>query len=254
MLFSLKKEILTYVFLVVALLVMFIPSISSAEEISAEATDVVEQKDSRASKPKNNVNESSLITPQAYAGIATLTIFADSSASTIGSSGLNYDLGTHAFITVKNISTTNVTVGKLGSIAPGKTVSIGTWGNKTEHKGLWYNLESYFIYKNSAYKNRVSYSMALDSTSLSTLNTYIKNNDYWSNTTNCSSFASGAWNSVAITSDKIGAGLPNTPKNLANNIKSKWPTQYQTGYTVPYNYVVYYAQGSGTPIKSVTYK
>ena len=252
MTFKLRNFLLSAVFLF-TLLMTCVPTLY-AQEIVNESPDVnASERLDHNNKIKKVSDANGEITTQAYAGIATLTIFADPSASTIGSSGLSYDLGTHAFITVKNISTSPITVGKLGSIAPGKTVSIGTWGNKSEHKGLWYNLESYFVYKNSAYKNRVSYSMALSDTSLSTLNTYIKNNDYWSNTTNCSSFASGAWNSVAVTSDKISAGLPNTPKNLASNIKSKWPTQYKTGYVVPYDYVVYYAQGSGTPIRSGSY-
>jgi hypothetical protein len=230
------------------LIPLLIPSTTFAEDLIT-----AEQVILKANKSQNkDFNDE--VTAYASAGIATLTIFADPTSSTIGSSGLSYDLGTHAFITVKNISTSNITVGNLGSIAPGKAVSIGTWGNKTEHKGLWYNLESYFVYKNNAYSKRVSYSMALTDISLATLNTYIKNNDYWSNTANCSSFAAGAWNSVAISSDKISAGVPNTPKNLANNIKSKWSAQYRTGLSVPYNYVVYYAQGSGTPIKSTLYK
>lgn len=237
-------------FLVVTFFItpLLIPITTLAEELV-----ITEQAVIKANKSLG-IDLSNEITPQASAGIATLTIYADPTSSTIGSSGLSYDLGTHAFITIKNISTSNITVGKLGSIAPGKTISVGTWGNKTEHKGLWYNLESYYVYKNNAYSKRVSYSMALSDTTLTTLNTYIKNNDYWSNTTNCSSFAAGAWNSVAISSDKISAGIPNTPKNLANNIISKWATQYRTSLSVPYNYVVYYAQGSGTPLKSTIYK
>ncbi len=237
------------IFIAVLFIIPFlIPSITFAGELV-----VAEQTTLKTNKSQNN-DLSNEITPYAYAGIATLTIFADPTSSTIGSSGLSYDLGTHAFITVKNISTSNITIGKLGSIAPGKTVSIGTWGNKTEHKGLWYNLEAYYVYKNNAYSKRVSYSIALDETTLATLNTYIKNNDYWSNTSNCSSFAASAWNSVASSGDKISAGVPKTPKNLANNIKSKWPEQYRTGLSVPYNYVVYYAQGNGTPLKSTTFK
>lgn len=227
----------------------------AAKEIKAdEVTTEIQELNIHNSNLGNKTDGLQSTTSAAYAGIATLTIFADPTASTIGSSGLSYDLGTHAFITVKNISTNNITVGRLSSIAPGKTVSIGTWGNKTEHKGLWYNLESYFVYKSSAYAGRVSYSMGLTSTSLTTLNNYIKNSDSWSNTNNCSSFASRAWNSVASSADKISAGTPNTPKNLANNIKSKWTTQYQTKQSVPYNYAVYYAQGASSPIKSTQYK
>lgn len=224
-----------------------------ASEVKITHAEEVEL-NGNADKQENKTDNQGSITSEASAGIATLTIFADPTSSTIGSSWTSYDLGTHAFITVRNISTSNITVGKLSGIAPGKTVSIGSWGNKAEHKGLWYNLEAYFVYKNKAYAGRVSYAMALDSTKLATLNTYIKNKDSWSNTNNCSTFASGVWNSVASSAEKISAGLPNTPKNLANNIKSKWPTQYGTDWAVPYNYVVYYAQGTGAPIKSTIFK
>lgn len=240
------------VFIAFIFVLLCIPSFSHAEKTTyAEPTNIEQAISDTSNKTHKQDNRES---SGAYAGIATLTIFADPTTSTIGSSGLSYDLGTHAFITVKNISTSNITVGKLSGIAPGKTVSIGTWGNKSEHTGLWYNLEPYFVYYKSAYAKRVSYSMALTSTSLGTLNTFIKNNDYWSKTTNCSSFSASAWNSVAASADTISAGVPNTPKNLANNIKSKWPSQYKTGFEVPYNYVVYYAQGTGLPIRSTEFK
>jgi hypothetical protein len=237
----------------VATFILCLPSFTLAAKTTiAEPIDTAETESYSLDAISQETAEN--IAALASDGIATLTIFADPTSSTIGSSGLSYDLGTHAFITVKNISTANITVGRLSGIAPGKTVSVGTWGNKSEHKGLWYNLESYFVYKNSAYSGRVSYSLTLTSTTLDSLTAYIKSNDYWSNTTNCSSFAAGAWNSAAGSTDKISAGIPNTPKKLANNIKSKWPTQYKTGLSVPYNYVVYYAQGSGAPLKSAVYK
>lgn len=148
--------------------------------------------------------------------VATVRVFADPSSSTIGSSGLSIDVGTHAFITVSNISTSNITVGKF-SISPGKTMSLGTWGNKSEHTGLWYNLESYFIKNNSAYGNRVSLRVDIDSSNLSTLNTHMVGYDKWSATNNCSSFAVTSCNKVSST--KLSARVLNTPKNLANSIK-----------------------------------
>jgi hypothetical protein len=230
--------------LLFAISYIFTSQITLAKTITP---DEIRENTSIASSP------ATVVAPAAYAGIATLTIFADPTKSTVGSSWVNYDLGTHAFITIKNISTENITIGNLANIKPGKTITIGTWGNKTEHTGLWYNLEANFVSNNSAYKGRVSYATALNSTSLKTLNSYILSHDSWSNTTNCSSFASGAWNSVAATADKISAGTPNTPKNLANSIKTKWPKQYSSQYSVPYDYVVYYAQGSKTPVRSKTY-
>lgn len=84
------------------ILIIFIPSVSSAEGVtSAEEVRTTEQSN-KIDKKANSVTTDDL-TIQASAGIATLTIFADPTASTIGSSGLSYDLGTHAFITTKNI-------------------------------------------------------------------------------------------------------------------------------------------------------
>lgn len=182
------------------------------------------------------------------ANVVSVRVFADPSKSTIGSSGLEIDLGTHAWITVSNTSSSNVTVGKF-NVAAGKTMSLGTWGNKSEHKGLWYNLESYFIKNNSSYGNRVSLRVDLTATNLSALNNTIVGYDKWSVTNNCSSFAVTCWNKVCST--KLSAGVINTPKNLAGSIKGI--SGYSTGFSVPHNYKVYYANGSSTPILSSTY-
>lgn len=123
-------------------------------------------------------------------------------------------------------------------------------GNKSEHTGLWYNLESYFISKNSAYGNRVSLRVDITQSNLTTLNTHMVGYDKWSATNNCSSFAVSSWNKICSTT--LSAGVINTPKNLANSIKSV--SGYSTGFSVPYDYIVYYANGSGTPTASNTYK
>ena len=184
---------------------------------------------------------------------AVITIFADGTSGGAGSSGSNgSSFGTHTFITVKNVSSQNIQVGKFSGIAPGKSMSLGTWGNKTEHKGLWYNIEAYFIYKNGFYANRVSTFYILTASQLATLNSYIINNDYWSLSWNCSSFAVGAWNSAVASSYRLSAGFPNTPASLANNIRATGG--YQTGAAVPWNYIVYYAQGTGSPKASTVYK
>lgn len=188
--------------------------------------------------------------------VAILTVFADPTTGGTGSSGTDGSsaFGTHAFITVRNNSSANINVGKFSGIAPGKTMSIGTWGNKSEHKGLWYNLEAYFISKYASYGPRVSISYGLTSSQLSTLNSFIINNDKWSTLNNCSSFAVKAWNSIATTNYKLSAGTPNTPKKLADNIKANYVLSYRVGEAVPWNYLVYYANGTGSPTKSTVYK
>lgn len=181
--------------------------------------------------------------------VAVVTIFASASG---GSSG--YVSG-HAFITVKNISGGTITIGKFSGIANNATMSLGTWSSSvtSEHNGLWYDLEAYKIYKTGDWSNRKSASYIMTATELATLNNYIVNHDSWTYLTNCSSFASAAWNATVAPSYDVSAGIPNTPSNLQNSIMSVFPSTYQTGAAVPWNYIVYYAQGTGTPLASTIY-
>lgn len=192
------------------------------------------------------------------APVAMLTIIADPTftAGSFGISSGNFSVltGTHAFITIRNVSSSNINVGKFSGIAPNTTMSVGTWGNRTEHIGLWYDLEEYAVYWQRAYAGRVSVSYLMTATQLNSLNTFIINNDYWSKLNNCSSFASAAWNTIVGSAYWLNAGSPSTPKFLAGSIKVKFPANYLVGAAVPYNYVVYYAKGTGSPVRSTIYK
>jgi hypothetical protein len=174
--------------------------------------------------------------------VAQVRVFADSSGA---SSILN--VSGHAWISVKNISSSNITVGKM-TVAPNYTVSIGTWGNKSEHDGLWYNLEAYFV-SSGSYTGRASLVANIDSSALATLTSHIVGYDTWSTLNNCSSFAYKAWNKISSTT--LSAGVINTPSNLKNSIINTGISSI--GAAVPYNYNVYYANGSGTPIRSSVY-
>jgi hypothetical protein len=133
----------------------------------------------------------------------------------------------HSWIYVDNGTPYSLTVGVI-SVAPGSGVTVGTWGNKPAHSGIWYNLESYFCSTAPSSFNGRS-SLHLHLSSISTINSYISSHDSWSILNNCSSFASGAWNSVSST--QISAGLINTPTNLQNYIKSK--SGYDTNAYMP---------------------
>lgn len=170
---------------------------------------------------------------------AILTIFASSSgSSSVSTAG-------HAFISVTNYTGSNITVGKLSGVGPFKTVTVGTWDDSvnSEHEGVWYNAEAYWVNR-SAYTDRVSLSVGIDSSQLTTLSNYIKNNDYWSIFSNCSTFAAGAWNSVVDSSIKLSPGVFDTPTNLKSSINSNGA--HQNGLSVTFDYPVYYAQGTGT--------
>lgn len=133
------------------------------------------------------------------------------SAPIAGSSGISGISG-HSFIVVKNISSSTITVGHM-PVSAGDSVTIGTYGNRNAHKGIWYNIEGYGGIKGTSYE----LACALTSTDLYSVNTVINNNDKWTVTNNCSYFAKTVWN-TAYPSNKISGTDPLT---LANSIKSK---------------------------------
>ena len=164
--------------------------------------------------------------------VAVLTLFADPTGSGVSFGFFSFAFG-HSFITVKNISGERIMVGEFGPVDPGKTVSIGTRRRVFEHNGLWYNLEPYFIANRHAYSNRISYATFINQNQLDALNAFVEKKDRWSYAVNCANFAAGAWNSAVPARDKIGLGLLQMPRMVFAEIKSKWPSLYREGSTVP---------------------
>lgn len=163
--------------------------------------------------------------------VGVLTIFASNDG---GSSSLN--TSGHAFLAFKNTSSSSVTVGGL-SVGSGHEITFGTWGNKSNHLGIWYNLESYFANNQGAYTNRVSLSMSVTQDDIDKINTLIANNDTWSALNNCSTFAAKIWN--AASSKTLSAGTPNTPTALMASIESKGAYEIRRIVmdTIPIGYV-----------------
>ncbi len=149
---------------------------------------------------------------------ATLQIVSCPNATSINSgSGI---LG-HSFLIVKNTGSTAITVGHM-SVPVGKSITIGTYGNRSNHEGIWYNIEGY----NGLSATRYGLTTALTGSQLNTLNKTINNNDTWSLSKNCSYFAKTVWNSVS------NVTLSGTnPSSLANSIKKQ--SGYQTNLTIP---------------------
>ena len=107
------------------------------------------------------------------------------------------------------------------NVADGKSITASTWDESVdvsrEHKGLWLNLDSK-LNSNGINLQNVSIQLPLRQIDLDTVNTNIKNNDKWGYLTNCSTFASKIWNSIASGSSKVDAGSINTPASLAKSI------------------------------------
>lgn len=131
----------------------------------------------------------------------------------------------HSWLVIKNTSSSSIYVGGY-LLAANNSVTIGIWGNITQHKGIWYNLEGYY-----SMASNVSVSKNITSSELSSMNYYINLNDRWGYLYNCSSFATSVWNTIS--SVKVSAGLVNTPGNLANSIKSKFSSSYSNNYAIP---------------------
>jgi hypothetical protein len=73
----------------------------------------------------------------------------------------------------------------------------------------------------------------------------------WNGAYNCSTFASETWNSISY--NKVNAGgLITAPQLLKDSIMSKYG--YITGKYIPWDYAVYYAQGTGAPKQSTVNK
>ena len=145
--------------------------------------------------------------------VAELTIVSDSSAMSEGESTGYF--GGHTFLVVKNISSSPIPVGLVQDVKPGESITVGTWGNKSEHKGVWYNLESYIVQKwPDAYANAVSLTQKITQKQLNSLNDYIRGHDshggdsYGAAYNNCASFATGAWNRVMPWNMWVLAAIP----------------------------------------------
>ncbi len=191
----------------------------------------------------------------AFDGYVNMRVFSDPNGRIGLSGGFTYESGAHSWIVVYNNSGGDITVGRM-TIANGTEIAIGTWGNQyvnnanVYHYGVWYNLEPYMAKYEGAYADNVSKNRQLTEADLATLNNYINSHDTWSATTNCSTFAAGAWNAVAGY-NQLSAGIINTPKNLANSIINT--TVYTDDLTMRYYYRVHYSNGSGAPIMSTRF-
>lgn len=146
--------------------------------------------------------------------VATMQI-----ASYSGGGGLSSSLGIngHSFIIISNISDKEITVGHM-PVAAGESVTIGTYGNRAGHSGIWYNIEGYWGYRGFS-STVYGLHTGLTSMELISVNRTINNNDSWALTNNCSSFAAKVWNTTnsGEYGRKVSGGNPSA---LASSIRS----------------------------------
>ena len=171
----------------------------------------------------------------AEGAVAVLRLFAR--AEDYGDIPLN--TSGHTFLTITNVSAQEINVGGL-LIAPGSSLTVSTRGNRSEHSGIWYNLEGFYKYylNSSYYQNLYAIQVSLDQSQLDTVNQALANADHWSALFNCTSFSVGIWN--AVCSDTLCAGVPETPADLKSDMLARFADKTVFGPEVPYDYIVYY--------------
>jgi len=151
----------------------------------------------------------------------TLSIYSDGTTSNSSASSFasGFILGTHSFIHIENTGNTFMVFGAY-YLQPGEDVTIGIYGNKDEHLGVWYNLEAYFFVESSAYSDAKGLSVEIDEDDVEIIDDYIDDNNTWSNSFNCASFAADIWNLVSTDHlDPYNSIIGyDTPKRLANKI------------------------------------
>ena len=124
----------------------------------------------------------------------------------------------HSFLSIENKSDQSIIIGNY-ELPKDDIVTLSTWC-VSEHFGIWYNMESNYIKYHDKYNGRYSVSIGLELDKLEAINNYIKNNDTWVPTKNCTNFSVGLWNSVCDEKEKLSTPLIYTPKKLTEDIKS----------------------------------
>ncbi|WP_257571178.1 Ig domain-containing protein [Streptomyces sp. NP160] len=183
--------------------------------------------------------------------VAELTIYADGSAIGEGSGGFRRG---HAFLSVENLSGSALTVGRL-SLDPGKTITLGTWGNKDEHLGLWYNLEAAVIFHKSNTYATTSIDTSLRQSQMATFNKTVLASDAYSKNlfrlNTCASFASRVWNSVAPR--KLRVAQTAVPVLLARNLEALGGVA-AASVGLPFDPAhVWYGNGTAAPTLSIEF-
>lgn len=95
----------------------------------------------------------------------------------------------HAFLVFTNSGNSQITIGHM-PLAVGESITIGTYGNRDAHSGIWYNIEGYTGVMNTSYSLVTGVTLS----ELVSINAAINDHDYWTLSNNCASFARDVWN------------------------------------------------------------
>lgn len=111
-----------------------------------------------------------------------------------GSSGSSWSSQGHTCLAVRNDSDSTITIGHY-NLSAGSIMTVGSWGNISDGKYAYYNIEKYRMVNNIfAYSLSVYYKVSVTLSQIDKLTTAINNNYTWSETKNCARFARYCWN------------------------------------------------------------
>ena len=111
--------------------------------------------------------------------VATMDVVSFSGGGSFSSTGYKG----HSFLIFKNTSNSNITIGHM-PVAPGESITIGTFGNRSAHSGIWYNIEGYHGVSSTSYGLRTG----LTTGQLLLVNQEINGHDSWSLSKKCSGY------------------------------------------------------------------
>ena len=134
--------------------------------------------------------------------------------------------GGHVFLIVTNRLNYEITIGHF-PVGAGESITIGTFGDRSAHTGIWYNIEGCL----GVLSDCTTYALAtaLTVTELKAVNNKINELDDWSITENCSYFAVNVWNATPTSQTVSGWN----PAAVVSSIKSY--DGYLTNPTLPTN-------------------
>lgn len=151
----------------------------------------------------------------------------------------------HSFLSFENLTSQSIKIGKY-DLPSGDVVTLSTYPI-SDHFGIWYNTESNYIKYYDKYNGRVSVTVGLKMECLETLTKYMKENDKWIPTKNCTNFSVGLWNALCSEEEKVSTPLIYTPSKLAKDIKTF--TSYETNKEIAINGNVGYIDKNGDYIE-----
>ena len=140
-----------------------------------------------------------------------------SSDYVVNKSDFQESFGHHSWLTITNLGNSSININEL-KIDLFETITVGTWQGEI-YEGIFYNVEQYYIEKGEFSEEKSAYkTMRLNDFELIYLISLLADseNDTWSITNNCSSFAEKIWNKLSLI--KISAGIIKCPLKLYDNI------------------------------------